>query len=281
MRKFIVACLMTLAPAAAAAQNPPPTPAECQQAIDSLQAGSRNVRAWGFIAQCGSAGAAALAARMNGLGAEADTVYLVQLLASISLVKDSAVFRASRAIANNPSATVVTRATALQAMLTQYSPGGNLFRANGWAHFTGTPRGLSCQMMAFNAPHRYAGPLPSDYLAQMAATLDSIVFRPGENAVIRDLAGCVRMAIKSQVPLSVPPSAITLTYVCGTQYRAANSSSRSASLRYRLQGTSEDLGLFVPANATQDFLTLKAGPVEVLQNGALIGTVKNGGTGCP
>lgn len=265
----------------ATAQNPPPTSAECQRAIDSLQGGSRTVREWGFIPQCGSAGAAALAARLAALGAESDTVYLSDLAGLLLSVKDSGVVRASRAIANNPSATVASRATALDVMLGQYSEGGALVDATGWTHFVGTPRGLSCQMRSFNLSYKYVSPFPADYLTQMAATLDSIVFRPGENAVVRDLAACVRAALKTEVPMATSPGAIVVTYVCGTQFHATNSSSRSANLRHRLQGTTEELGLFVPANGSADFLMMKTGTVEVLENGTVIATVKNGGTGCP
>jgi hypothetical protein len=260
-------------------QSVQPSSAECQAGIDSLQAGSRTQGEWFHVSACGSSGMAALAARLASLGSESDTIYLGQILTPMLYIRDTSIFRASRGIANNPSATPGARIVALTVLLNQYAHGADFVSTRGWGYAVTTARGYDCQMRLFVGPPPYLGYLPSDYLEQMAATLDSVELRTGDNPVVRDIAACARLALRS-VPLTVPASAITVTYTCGNRFKATNASTRRANLRYRLQGTTDYRNLSLAGGGEQEFFTLRSGTVEVSQQDTVIATIKNGGTGC-
>jgi hypothetical protein len=127
--------------------------------------------------------------------------------------------------------------------------------------------------------YSFIGYLPPNFPQQAAATLDSVALRPGENAVIRDIAACARLGIRS-VPLTVPASSIAVTYTCGTRFNVTNSSLRGAMLRYRLQGTTDEWGLSVPAGGSKMIIATKSGTIEILQGADVVATSKNGRTGC-
>jgi hypothetical protein len=277
MKRIIVAALVSVS-ASASAQ----TAQECQAGIDSLAAGARNPRYWSYIGGCGNAGMAAIATRLSGSAGETDTLYLDALMATASDVRDSAVFRAARTLVANGGATVASRLAGLNVLASQRTPGMDFILTIGWAASLATPRGNDCHLGGGTYIYGHETALPSDYLGQMAATLDTVSYlRPSENAIVRDAATCVRLLIRNQVPLTVPASAITLTYVCGTTFTASNSSNRVASLQFRLKDTTDTRALTIPAGGSRSFFTPRSGVVEVLQNNVVIASAKNSGKACP
>lgn len=257
-------------------------PAACRAGIDSLNAGSKNAVAWSHLGHCGAPGISALANRISGFGSETDTLFLDEFMATVAAIRDSAMFRTSRILTADPGATVAARMTGLNILMSQYRAGFDFVRPMGWAVATATPRGSACGAGGGVFEYAHETPLQSDYLQQLAATLDTVsLLRASEAPVMRDAAKCARLYLRSEAPLTVPVSALSLTYVCGTTYRVSNASARTGILQFRLAGTADPRTISVPPGGSRNFFTLKAGTVELLQEGEVIMTEKNGGKGCP
>lgn len=262
------------------AQGTPPTAGECASAIDSLTGGTRNPGHWGYLGQCGASGATALAARMASLSSELDTVYLDGFLATVSSVRDAGLFNASRSIANNPSATVASRVTAIATLVTHYNVGYDIISRTGWTTTLATARGRSCKFGSSGGDYTYAGTLASNFAEQLAATLDSVELRVGENTIVRDLARCARELI-DEVPVNPSANAISISYVCGTTFNVGNTSSRPAELTYRVSSDTGEYDLHIEPASSAKFFTLRLGTVDLYLNGVKILTAKNPGKGCP
>jgi hypothetical protein len=252
----------------------------CQERADSLGAGARDGLHWRYIDNCGANGAAALASRLATLTSETDTIYLGELLPVLTSVRAPALFEAARALANNTSATTAARVVGLATLIAQYTLAKDFISDKGWAATLNTPRGRNCLLGYAGGTPVFQTSLPSGYQAAMAATLDSIELRPGENAVVRDLAGCVRRLI-DEIPVNPPASALTMSYVCGTRFSVTNASVRPAELTYTVSSDTAEYDLYVkPANSAT-FFTLRSGTVSLSLNGTVILTARNAGKGCP
>lgn len=262
-------------------QGVPPTPAECQAGVDSLIAGARSAATWQHVSFCGASGAAALVTRLPALSSETDTVYLTGIMGAANVVKDTALLRAAGLLARNAGATSQARIAALGIVLAQYTPSANILGMRGWAGTLGSARGSDCRLgTGGDYDYAYEAPQPPDSLQRIAAELDSVELRTGETALMRDLARCARGMV-DEVPAGVPVAALTLTYVCGTTFQVSNSSARPAELTYSVSSEpGETYDVFVRPGASTRFSTMRAGTVDLYQNGVVVRTLKSVGRSC-
>jgi hypothetical protein len=280
LHKMLPVLVLLVAPIPRAVAQVDSVAVWCQERVDSLAAGARGGVHWRYIDNCGATGAAALASRLTAITGETDTVYLRELLPALTSVRTPGLFQASRALANNTSATTAARVVGLATLISQYSVPRDFISGNGWATTLNTPRGRNCMLGYAGGDYRYEMALPTGYEAAMAATLDSIELRPGENAVIHDLAACARRLI-DEVPVNPPASALTMTYVCGTRFLVGNTSVRPAELTYTVSSDTILYDLYVKPASNAEFFTLRSGTVTLMLNGVAILTAQNGGKGCP
>ena len=281
-RRLLVAVLAAMTSPSTSWAQTTPTSQQCSAGIDSLAAGARPGEHWQHLAGCGSAGVAALKGAIASATAETDTLYLMDLMYAAGAVRDTGLFRVTRALASDASASVAARLAGINLLVNQHRMGVDLIGRPGWQTSVSIPRSGNCVFSGESMQPLYQTTLPGDYAQQIAATLDTIgIIRPGENAVVRDFASCARRLLAGDVPLTVPASAITLTHVCGTTFSAANSSARPADLKARLAGTIDEWRIHVPANGTRQFFMSRAGTVELLQGTTVIATARNAGKGCP
>jgi hypothetical protein len=205
----------------------------------------------------------------------------MDLMYAAGAVRDTGLFRVTRALASDASASVAARLAGINLLVNEYRMGVDLIGRPGWQASISTPRSGNCVLSGESMEALYQTTLPEDYAQQIAATLDTIgIFRTGENVVVRDFAACARRLLAGEVPLTVPESAMTLTYVCGTTFSAANSSSRPADLKARLVGATDEWPIHVPPNGSRKFFMSAAGTVELLQGTTVIATARNAGKGC-
>ena len=285
-RMCVLVCVLSLAaPQIGGAQvsgSWSPTPADCQMATDSLGAASPNFAAWTYLNQCGASGAAALATGIAQARLQTDTTYLDALLATARVMQDSSILISSLSLAEDAGATVAARALALDLVLAEYKPTHELLGAGGWSDLISTPRGSNCGLSYFaEGDYAYIGAMPANMAQRIADAADTITNITSNPQVIRDLASCVRRALLSVVPVTVPASALQFTYVCGNKFRASNTSTKPAQLTYDVVGQTGSFGLAVPAGGSASFITAASGDLRVYQWGQLLVTITNGNSLCP
>jgi hypothetical protein len=285
MRHTVWLALALLGANTAHAQSAPgwtPSAADCQRAADSLTAGSRNARAWGFISSCGATGATALATAIRNVrsGSVVDTTYLTKVLAAARRVQAGAVLDEAIALAESKTSPPAARAFALMIMLAQHQPTAEM-RGEGWSTLLTVPRGAYCRL-SYGGGGSYNTMLamPADYLQRIASSADRVADDPADSPVARGLARCVRLTLRQKVPETVAPELLQLEYVCGTKFRARNAAAKPAQLRYEVEGTTETGAVVVPASASAAFITENTGTVRLFQNATLIASAPNDGTQC-
>jgi hypothetical protein len=280
--------LALLGAEAATAQVPvkwQPSASDCQAAGDSLRAGVPRLESWEFIGSraCGATGIAAIATAIQNLRVRSvsDTNYLASLFAVVGSVREMTVLTEAIALAEAKSAPLAARVFGLMVMLTQHRQGSDLMGELGWAQLLSTPRGDDCRFgVAGHGGYTQALPMASDFLQRIAASADRIADDPTDNAVIRDLATCLRLTLVKEVPPAVATEQIQLEYVCGTVFRVRNNAAKEARLRYEVEATTEVGDLFVHENSAVEFIAEQKGTVRLLQNGVVIRSVPNGDTVC-
>ena len=285
MLKVLAVTFVSAAPRAAMAQvtgSWSPNAADCKAAVDALGAGSRVIQEWSYVNQCGARGAAAVAAAITQARIASDTAFLGALLATARAMQDSSIFNASLAVALDNGATVPARAMALGLSLVEYQATYEFLGSGGWNDLISSPRGSRCRLdYAVEGDYTYASPMPSNTPQRIADVADSITSQTGSPQVVHDLAACVRRALTSVVPVTVPASALQFAYVCGTKFRVTNRASRTAALTYDVIGQTGAFGLAVPAKGSAAFITATPASVRLYQLGQLLATVANRNVPCP
>lgn len=265
--------------------GPAVTPAECTAAAAALSSGqNRNGRGWERLAACGVTGEGPIATAIATAVSETDSVYLDHLWLAGTNLRSREIFNVSRAVANNASATVSARVTAIWILLAEYDPSVRVPFNLSWTSRTTVPMGSWCTRFS-NDPHGmgYASvvsaPTPGE-LKDAAAVLENIAKNQSNPGVLRDLARCGRIAMLKSVPEVVPSNLIALHYVCGTRFRIENGGQYWVELKFRVVGTSEVYDLNVGPNKAITHESNAAATVELVYNGQVIRTTANGGTMC-
>lgn len=280
MRKPFLFALLCMVPRFVLAQIVPggPSQAQCDTAIANLQAGNRNA-SWDWIGFCGQPAISPVVQALSSATTETDSTYLRKLWGAASRIRNPDVFSTSLQILSNKSATVPARIMALFVAQSQRDNSVMVGSAMSWTAFVSNPIGTQCPLVS--VPHTIYGiseALPTDYVAQLAHITDFISRDNTDNQVLRDWARCVRLRLW-EVPDTIDPSLLQLSYVCGRKFLVTNASDRAVLVTYRMS-TGETADFAAKAGGATNFHTISTGSVTLFYEGQAIATVENGGTAC-
>jgi hypothetical protein len=257
-----------------------PTAAECGAAVAALAVPNRDMSGWERVAECGVQAGQALGTALTNARTETDGKYLSNLWTAAAAIRDPSVLNSAIALARDRSATVPARVVALVVALAQHVRGVGI---TGWPldRLTTEPWGPRCAFAV--TTHQLPGsqnPVPTTYVRRLAALYDEVGWAADENPVLADIARCARVVLRNDVPESVDPSRITLTYMCGTKYRVTNTAPKGATVTYRVSHTREAGDLTIPPKGSRDFYTVFIDAVRLEYNGRVIQEAENGGREC-
>ena len=123
--------------------------------------------------------------------------------------------------------------------------------------------------------------MPKDYLKRIAARFDTTARNGSEASVLRDIAGCMRDFLHSEVPPQVSASLITMTYVCDNRFRVRNGNADWVDVAYGVYQTDDKGDLAVPPNGEITFTTDSTGTTRLSLSGKVIQSKANLRTACP
>lgn len=257
--------LVTAAPLLAqAVPGPPPTVGQCDSAATALASGSRDVTDWGILASCGGAGATALASALSDARSETDRDYLEDLYSVARAIRDPALLASAGALTVDRGAGNSGRVTAMLILLSQYDPNLQPSLGTTWADLLTVPLGSSCPIASVD-PAFYASraPLQADSAERVAGALDDVRRDPGEPAVVRDFATCVRQALSAMLPITVDPGSLELSHVCDNRFRVRNLSDEWVDVSFEVVATDDRGDLTIAPGADLVFTTLETGSVRL------------------
>jgi hypothetical protein len=250
---------------------------QCTAAVASLTAGDRTGD-WDFIAACGQPGVTAVVNATAALRNETDSVYLQRLVRVASEIRNPDLLAASQQLAMDNSATVPARLTGLLIMIGEYDNTLMLRSECSWGQFiSGGPCDLT---RVTDVEYTQDAAMPSDYVASIANTASQIASNAQNPAVISKFARDLRALLLKQVPETVAPASIVVSYTCGNKFRVTNNGSVWADGRYQVGGTTEHGAISVPPNGSIDVYTIKTGPLTVSFPGFSKPPTANGGLSC-
>jgi hypothetical protein len=278
---IIAVCSSTVFAAAVSAQvvvGPTISADECTAGVASLTAGER-AGEWEFVSACGQPGVAAIAAAVVALRNETDSLYLRKLTTVASSIRHPDVLSASQQIASDNSATVPARLSALLIMAAQYDNALTLPIRCSWDQFITS--GTGCRLTRVeDAEYVQEGVMPADYVATIANTASQIASNTQNPAVIRDFADYLRAFLSHQIPETVTPASIVVSYICANKFRVTNSGSVPAMGNYQVGGTTERGDIAVPSGGSIEIITVMAGPITLSFPGFSTVPTPNGGSSC-
>ncbi len=182
-------------PAVAQGMPPdPPTPHECRTAANKLNSDPRSAaHRWalteGRLAECGAAGAAALAQELSRVDAAADTVALRAYFFAASANRSREIVDAALGVAANRAAGPRARALSLHLLVRQH----NIQVAIPWNGVEALTRvrGKPCMPeLVLHAEYKSLHELPTDYQTRIIRVLDQIAADATEAAFLRELSRC-------------------------------------------------------------------------------------------
>lgn len=283
MRNWLmVLSVLVATPGITAAQipGPPPSPEDCQQAAATLAGGERNASKWYVLSSCGASGAIAIAAALRDARTDTDAEYLHGLYATAGAIRDPEILTAAADLTRDHGAAVPARVTAVLILASQVVAGFSYSPSISWNQLLASPQ--VCRIGA--APHgsyNSTRQLQADSVAAIAGALDQVRNDESEGQLMRGLTSCVRQNVLSWVPITVSPSAVGLTYVCGNRFRVENGSGEFIVTAFEVIGTSDRGDVPVEAWQNKYFTTRETGTVRLSYQGQLLHTTHNGGTVCP
>jgi len=277
MRNLLVAGVLLALPVVLGAQ---PTPAQCTAAAAALAAGNRYAEGWERIPQCGVQGGVAIANALSTAKTVTDSIYLRYLLGAASRIRDGNVWQAAITLSGDKTATHESRVIGLLALLAQHDVAAGLRINLSWNQLMTLPW-ETCRFRPDPGAFYFSdNSLPGGAVNTAAAHFDTVADDVTNHPVIRTVAGCARAMLLSEVPETVDPSLIQLSYVCGTKFRVNDLGSKWVDVTYQVQSTEESAVLVVGPQAEKVFWTDETGTVVLFYLGNAIRTTANGGTAC-
>lgn len=265
---IITLVTMLVTAAACQAQDPrsPATAAECSAAIaavDRLVANphtpdaSEQQQLW-TATRCGAPGGAALAKLMPLQRTSTDVAWFITGEAMATNLTDSSIARAAFQLAADAGATAESRIFAFRVLMRQHSPATWIDQPQSYSS-TGTP----CRTRTIAPlPPLPGAPLPGDF-ALRAGTLAKTTANSAAAANVRLIAACVYRHFGAFANLDVDPAKISVSYVCGNDFRVRNDNAVVAPLTYRVVGKADEGDINAPANGSLTFRTDSIGTVNL------------------
>jgi hypothetical protein len=202
-------------------------------------------------------------------------------------LRSPGIVSAAIAVAQATANTQVARVAAFEVLVRQYN---NIYVFN-----TPTPGSAieSCALSStggYDWHYKYDGGLPTT-LAQQIMTLASAVYHnTSDDPVVRSAAYCVRSALHQSFPFPINTALITLTFVCGDEYRIHNGNAEFADLTWNTYHVPPNVRTVaptltngvrsVPGNADAYIRTDSIATTRLFYKGQLIQTRANGGSAC-
>jgi len=283
MRSFLVANVLLTLPAALHAQRipgPPPTAAECSAAVTALAAAERWGSSWGRIPECGVEGGLAIANALNAVKTVTDSIYLRYLLGAASSIRDGNVWQAAITLSGDKTATLEARVIGLLVLLNQHDVMAALRLDLSWNQLMTVPRATCRFASDLHAAYLSDNSLPRGAVIRAAAHFDAVEEDFTNPAVVRTVAECARVLLRDEVPETVDPALIRLSYVCDTKFRVTNLSSKWIDVSYQVRNTDEHGDYAVGPQSEEMIWTDEIGTVVLFYLGKAIRTAANGGTAC-
>jgi hypothetical protein len=247
----------------------PATASECDAAIVSVERlvsrphapdASEQQQLW-TATRCGAPGGAALAKLIPLARTSTDIPSFIKAEEVATNLADSSIARASLQLASDAGASAAARIFAFRVLMRLNSPSTSVDAAQSYA-----TSGTNCKMHTIAALEALPGaPLPSD-LAQRAGALAKATAVSSAPANVRAIASCAYREFGAFANLDVDPTKISLSYVCGNDFRVQNGNTVRAPLTYRVVSKADDGDINVPANGTLTFRTDSTGTVNLYLN---------------
>jgi len=176
-------------------QGPLPTGAECEEARNSLESGSRESAPPGVLFNCGESGAVALARALRRERSGTDTQFFLYLFSGIAKVQHPAILDAAVDIARDKTASETARAMSLLVIESQHASGTILPPRYEWEARLNGPFPADCVYGWTSGDYASAYRMPSDYQARIRAVLDTVAQDSTETEHMRNLAVCLRTMV--------------------------------------------------------------------------------------
>jgi hypothetical protein len=257
-------------------------PADCDAAAAAVAglplpaADDSTFAPWFALATCGTIGEAAFAQAIQTapVYTEADGDRLAAFFGMFYARRTSVLFNALKSAVQTAAASDAFQLEAIRALGGIYAPGTEFDSIS----VATAPRGICGQRRAIIYPSGSLADLPSDYLVQMVAAMQSVETAANRSMAVRGNAHCWRLTAE----FAVPPvaSKLFLTYMCGNRFRYRNTNTAPAVISTDVYGTSEHYSFTVQPAEDYFFELQHRGTVRLFFNGSLIQTKANGGTTC-
>jgi hypothetical protein len=276
----------------ASGQDPrtPATVTECDAAIAAVDRLVSNPHKPSAVEQqqlwtatrCDARGGVALARLVPLARTSHDVPGLQNAEAIATNFSDSTVARAMLQLASDAGATAESRIFAFRVLMGLHAPTTWFDQPSSYS-----ATGTACRTRTIAAPPPLPGaPLPDDF-AQRAGTVAKSVANGTAAQNVRAAATCAYRHFGAFANLDVDATKISLSYVCGNDFRVRNDNAVTAPLTYRVAGTADEGDVNAPANGALVFRTDSIGTVNLFlalpnipPGPQPIRSASNGGTAC-
>lgn len=259
--------------------RPNPTPAACRAMMGTLRRSPLppvGDSAWVWVSAC-PGGGGGLASAIGSLAVSTDSVTLDHVVRVARSFVDEAVFQAFRSLALNGGASPEARVAALYGLLVEIRPGTELRRPIAELR----PAGEPCYGFATaGIPSVTGTPLGGDAIFQAAAVGRSIMDDDDLQPSLKTAARCLLQFVPLNYRVTVRPSMIHLTYVCGLRFRLRNQQADPLDFTYSVDGSSETGLVFLRGSDDRILMVDHVGTVRLYFNGTQVKAASNGGTAC-
>jgi hypothetical protein len=243
---------------------------------------------------CGTTGGQGFGTLMNNHRLSTDTILLDRITVLLRTFRDGNAFSTAADVASDQGASPQARVFAFRVLHWTLAPVRILRYGDLASPDSGCLEAPSQVMHGI----RRGSPMPSNYVGMIKAITQNVLANPGEDVRVRSAAECVRSSENAPlisddndpqwaVPVApVAPSTITLSYVCGNQFRLRSTAPYAITVTYRVFETPETGPLVVAAKdavvgyADVFFTTQNQGTVVIRMMEQLVDQKANGNIPC-
>jgi hypothetical protein len=230
----------------------------CQQAAQTAVANPLSLEGRAALSRlrlCGATGGQGFANVLNSHRMSTDTMLLEQITFFLRTFRDGNVFGTAAAVANDQNASPQARVFAFRVLHWALVP--SLILQYGDL--------ASPELLCFRVPSailegiRRGSAMPSNYVNTIKGVTQTVLADSAADPRVRSAARCVRswenrplITDENDPRWAVPaapvnPYTITLSYVCGNQFRVRNTAPYGVTVTYRVVETPETGSVVVPA----------------------------------
>lgn len=283
----LVACLVPVTTSWAQQPEPVAQRVDCRLATQVVVTGvpaPRMLWASQVISRCGAEAGAAVSKAMDQARGSSDMTLLARLHEVAATLRDGAIVETALDVFADQAASPEARIYSARTLVFALQPNlymtyaqlaaGDCYGSMGGSH---------------TVPVRTGAPLPTQYAARAKgsaaavfadSTLPLSLRRAGRCVALHDAAP-FREADPEAPGYLVVSQDLTIAYVCGNSFRIHNPFAAPATVRYRLDRTSERGTGVVPENGEWIVVTRQMGRVHLLdEDGYEIASADNLGTAC-